>query len=448
MRRFLIPILLTLAGLALAAKLVPAEQAAVAARLKDFPDADTAAHQLRPIIVAILCFLPAVAGLTYSLGSILARYVARQFLSLLSIGFFALATLWLLMDFQDNLDELKDTESIAATAAQLYAARFPEIVVTLLPYALLLSLLLCLGRLSSSREIVAMTQTGRGIARLTTPFFITGLLSAILCAGLNYQWAPRANAAEKVILDTARGFDEVAAEVVKFRNPRERRLWMVGSFPPDFQKGAPLKQVRVVRENEDATLKSILDAKTASWDPSTGQWTFEGATLRKMNSGAPPEFVQDLPDPYVVKTWSETPAEIIQPGLPANQLGIPGLISWLKSHPAGSHERRQAYLTQWHHRWAQPFNCLVVVMLATPLGVVFSRRGATSGVAVTVFLCVGMLFFTTICLSLGDAYYLPPMLAAWLPNLVFGALALFLFQRRLSGRPIYQTLRRLTPNNA
>ena len=115
---------------------------------------------------------------------------------------------------------------------------------------------------------------------------------------------------------------------------------------------------------------------------------------------------------------------------------------------AGSHERREIYLTQWHHRWAQPFNCLVVVMLATPLGVVFSRRGTTGGVAVTVFLCVGMLFFTTICLSLGDAKYVPPMLAAWLPNLLFGGLALYLFQRRLAGRPIYQTLRRLTPNNA
>lgn len=447
MRRFLIPILLLLAGLALAAKLVPAEQAAVAARLKYFPGADTAAHQLRPFVIAIICCIPAIGGLFYALGSILARYVARQFLPILSISFMALATLWLLMDFQDNLDQLKESQSVISTAGKLYAARFPEIAVTLLPYALLLSLLFSLGRLSSSREIVAMTQTGRGIARLTTPFFITGLLCAILCAGLNYQWAPRANAAEKVILDTARGYDEVAAEVVKFRNPRERRLWMVGSFPPDFQRGAPLKQIRVVRENEDATLKSILVADTASWDSSTGQWAFQGATLRKMSPNEPPEFVQDLPDPYIIRTWSETPAEIIQPGLPANQLGIPGLISWLKSHPVGSHEKRQAYLTQWHHRWSQPFNCLVVVMLATPLGVVFSRRGTTGGVAVTVFLCVGMLFFTTICLSLGDASYMPPMLAAWLPNLVFGALALFLFQRRLSGRPIYQTLRRLTADN-
>ena len=223
---------------------------------------------------------------------------------------------------------------------------------------------------------------------------------------------------------------------------------MVGSFPPDYQQGAPLKEVRVIRENEDSTLKSILVAKSASWTPSNGEWRFHGATLRKIRPDEPPEFVQDLPDPYIVKTWRETPAEIIQPGLPASQLGIPGLISWLKSHPLGSHERRESYLTQWHHRWSQPFNCLVVVILATPLGVVFTRRGATGGVAVTVFLCVGMLFFTSVCLSLGDAGYLPPMLAAWLPNLAFGALALFLFQRRLSGRPIYQTLRRLTPNDA
>ncbi|MEP4078502.1 LptF/LptG family permease [Haloferula sp.] len=448
MRRFLIPILLFIAGLGLAWIIVPAEQAEVATRLEEFPDADAAAHRLRPVVMTILCFLPFIGGVFYSSGSILARYVSREFLSLLAIGFLALTTLWLLMDFQDNIDELKATQSIAGTALRLYAARLPEIIVTLLPYSLLLSLLFCLGKLSSSREIVAMTQTGRGIARLTTPFFITGFLCAILCAGLNYQWAPRATAAEKVILDTARGIDEVAAEVVKFRNPRARRLWMVGSFPPDYQKGAPLQQVRVIRENEDASLRSILVAKSASWTRSTGEWAFHDASLRKLRTDEPPEFVQDLPNPYIIKTWRETPAEIIQPGLPASQLGIPGLISWLKSHPFGSHERREAYLTQWHHRWAQPFNCLVVVMLATPLGVVFSRRGTTGGVAVTVFLCVGMLFFTSICLSLGDAGFLPPLLAAWLPNLAFGALALFLFQRRLAGRPIYQVIRRLIPNDA
>ncbi|MEM1083471.1 MAG: LptF/LptG family permease [Verrucomicrobiota bacterium] len=448
MRRFLIPLLLALAGIALAAVLVPAEQAAVAERLAGFPDANIDANRLRPVVLGLICFIPAIGALCYAMGSLLARYVTRQFLGLLAICFFGLAILWILMDFQDNLDELKASKDLGGTAFRLYAARLPEIIVTLLPYSLLLSLLFCLGKLSSSREIVAMIQTGRGLARLTTPFFITGLLAALLCIGLNYHWAPRATAAEKVILDTARGIDETAAELVKFRNPRAPRLWMVGSFPPDFQKGKPLRQVRVIIEDEDAKLSSILTASSATWDPDNGEWSFADPTLRIIRPDQPPEFVEGLPNPCIATEWRETPAEIIQPGLPASQLGVPGLISWLEQHPESSNERREIYLTQWHHRWAQPFNCLIVVMLATPLGVVFSRRGTSGGVALTVFLSVGLLFFTTICLSLGDAGHLPPMLAAWLPNLVFGTLAIFLFQRRLSGRPIYQTIRRLMPNEA
>jgi hypothetical protein len=35
-----------------------------------------------------------------------------------------------------------------------------------------------------------------------------------------------------------------------------------------------------------------------------------------------------------------------------------------------------------------------------------------------------------------------------LPNIVFGTLAIFLFQRRLAGRPIYQTLRKFIPAEA
>ena len=448
MRRFLVPILLAIAGLALAARWMPGEQAAVAEHLANFPDADPVTHQMRPAVMVGILMLPALGGLFYALAGTLPRYVARQFLSILGITFGALTMIWLLLDFQDNLDEIKASNDIVGTTTRLYAARMPDLIVTLLPYSLLLAVLFSLGRLSNSREIVAMTQTGRSLPRLTAPFLLTGILGAVLCAGLNYQWAPRANAEEKIILDQARGLNETAAEAVKFKNPRAPRLWMVGSFPPDFQKGAPLERVRVVIQNDDRTLKRIIVARTATWDPATGAWSFADARVRKITKGQPPVYLQDLPNPYVVKTWRETPAEIIRPGLPPNQLGIPALSGWLRARASESLESKLNYLTQWHNRFAQPFNCVIVVLLAIPLGVVFSRRGTSGGVALAVFLAAGMLFLSNISLSLGDAGYLSPALAAWLPNLVFGALALYLFHRRTSGQPIYQTLRRLIPNEA
>src|SRR5690606_10639587 len=95
----------------------------------------------------------------------------------------------------------------------------------------------------------------------------------------------------------------------------------------------------------------------------------------------PPVFERNLPDPLVIRGWSETPAQIIRPGTPASQLGIPDLADWLRDHSQTIVRQRATYQTQWHSRWAQPFGCFIVVLLATPLGVVFTRRGTSSGIA-------------------------------------------------------------------
>ncbi len=54
-----------------------------------------------------------------------------------------------------------------------------------------------------------------------------------------------------------------------------------------------------------------------------------------------------------------------------------------------------------------------------------------------------MLFISSITLALGEATIVPPVLAAWMPNIVFTLLGLYLFHRRITGRPIYQSVRRL-----
>ena len=444
----LVPLLLALGGALLALRIGPAEQEAVRQQLDNFPDVQAHAHMLRPLIAVALCFLPALGGLFYAMGNTLARYVARQFLAIFLICLGGLFIVWLIADLGDNLDDLKHSGSTAVYAVKLYSARLPEILVMLLPYSLLLSILYSLGRLSRSREIVAMIQTGRGLARLTTPFLIAGTLSALFCAGLNYQWAPRAVAAEAAIIEEAKGSNRMEAKYVRFRNPPARRLWMVGAFPPDYQKGVPMRNVTVIQERGDGSLDTILTARTAAWSPMTRSWSFTAPRRRQCEPGQPPIFEQGLTDPLIIKGWEETPSQIIRPGLPADQLGIPDLNDWLQAKPPGTWATRGSHLTQWHSRWAQPVNCLIVVLLATPLGIVFSRRGTGGGVAMAVFLSAGMLFLSNVCLSLGDSGLLRPAVAAWLPNVVFGILAIFLFQRRLAGRPIYQTLRKFMPSEA
>jgi lipopolysaccharide export LptBFGC system permease protein LptF len=310
---------------------------------------------------------------------------------------------------------------------------------------MLLALLYSLGKLSKDREIVAMIQAGRGVLRITKPMLIAGLWSSLFCLGLNYHWAPVAEGNRDAILDTARRIPVTKASDVLFLNPDQRRLWMIGTFPVNYEKGEPLLDVEITTTRKNRELDTKLSAKRAFWDRETREWRFEEAEIGIHKPGEEPIYATQE-SPILRKGWSETPWQLIKPGLSPQYLGVPALNDWLNQN---GHHLASAdpapYRTQWHYRFALPFTCLVTVLLATPLSIHFSRRGAGGSVFIAVVLSALMLLLSSITLAMGEAATIRPSLAAWLPNILFSMLGLYLYQRRISGRPIYQALRRLAP---
>ena len=68
-----------------------------------------------------------------------------------------------------------------------------------------------------------------------------------------------------------------------------------------------------------------------------------------------------------------------------------------------------------------PWTCLVVVLIAIPFGAATGRRNAFVGVAASIFICFGYFIFRELGLGLGTGGYLPPIVAAFLPNALFGS---------------------------
>jgi LPS export ABC transporter permease LptG len=435
--------LLAVAGLAVGGWLVPAESAVVTRHLLDFPDAHAPTHGFRPMVVAILCGLPALAVFCYALGDTLDRYMTRQFAGIFGITLGSLALIWMLADLNDNLRDFRDSRNMAATIARFYLARSPSILLTLLPYSLLLSLIYTLGKLSKEREFIAMIQSGRGILRITLPLVVAGFFATLLCTGLNYHWAPSAEGNRDAILKRARGLPVAEATDVLYFNSENRRLWMIGMFPEHYERGEPLQNLEITRLREDHSVHSRLSATRATWNRKTRVWTFEGAVLARFEPGEPPAF-ETFDNPVTRAAWDETPFQLIRPGLSPSYLGVPALTGWLanqkSTHPSHT---PAAYLTQWHYRWALPFTCLVTVLLATPLSIHFSRRGSGGGVFLAVVLSALLLVLSSVTLALGESDIIAPAFAAWLPNLIFTVIGIYLYQRRIAGRPIYHEIRRL-----
>ncbi len=443
-RSYLWPVLLTVLGVVLCTQIVPREIIAVDEHIIGFPDTDIPGHQLRPYLLALLCMLPAVGAWIYRFSGTLDRYMARQFLAAFGLCMGSLLAVMLLTDLQNNMSDFREAENTRQVIFSYYSIHLPAVFVFLLPYALLLSLLYCLGKMSRHQEIVAMIQTGRGVLRIVLPLLAAGIFSSIICLIFNYHWGPWSEGHKDLIVDIAKDGQADKARSVLYRDSESRRVWLVGAFPYQFEKTGELRNVTIRSFNEGGHPTTKLEADSAAWSREHKHWTFSDVQLIDLQASPVPMRIKT--DDKIIRTWQETPWQIVKPGLDQSHLGIPELNSWLRANKDVEWANRRPYLTQWHYRLAQPVICLITILIAAPLGIVFSRRGIGGGVSIALFLCAGMLFSSSFFLTFGEAGHLAPALAAWATNILFALVALYLFNRRVTGRPIYQSLKKLIPS--
>jgi lipopolysaccharide export LptBFGC system permease protein LptF len=84
------------------------------------------------------------------------------------------------------------------------------------------------------------------------------------------------------------------------------------------------------------------------------------------------------------------------------------------------------YLVSLQRKVAFPFVTLVMTLLAVPFAVTTGRRGALYGVGVGIVLAISYWLMLSVFAAVGSGGLLPPVLAAWAPNLLFGAAALYM----------------------
>ena len=138
--------------------------------------------------------------------------------------------------------------------------------------------------------------------------------------------------------------------------------------------------------------------------------------------------------------FDETPAQIRSEikisaylGLEASRksdIPLKDIFEYLQLHPTNLSPAFSSRLyTKFYGRLAAPWTCLVVVLIAIPFGAASGRRNLFFGVAGSIFICFTFFVLQSASLLLGSGGELPPWLAAWLPNMVFGATGLFLMSR-------------------
>ncbi|MEF2279932.1 LptF/LptG family permease [Deinococcus sp. YIM 134068] len=285
------------------------------------------------------------------------------------------------------------------TAVGAYA---PTILNRALVLAVPLAVLLAFGRLQSDSELKAMFAAGvRPLALvwpLALPFVLVGAVAYVN-----------------------------AGYVVPAGLERWDRAWygIYGTVPPpptqDNYTYAPpgaLFYAGRVRNPEGGTVAQLdgvlvqrgaetVTAQTGTWDTGKGTWTLQNAWITRPGE-----------DPRQAKGPLSFPQgdTLAPPPPPANKVSTPELHKRLASGRLTPEQRRD-YTFQLAARLADPVTPVVFALAAGALGL-FLRNRAAAFAAVLVFLVAFYVLWTTVP-QLARAGAVQPVLAAWLPNLVF-----------------------------
>jgi lipopolysaccharide export system permease protein len=361
---------------------------------------------------------------------LLDRYVIRNFAQVYFYCIAGFVSIWLIFDVSDNISSFIDNHIPLSLVARYYATQLPQVFIILLPVSLLLSLLFALGRMSRANEIVSMLTAGVSLPRVLMPLIGIGLVTVAASMALNYSLAPHSELARKAFLSEAQSRPGRYIQGQIFRNRTDSRTWFIQNFLP---RGNVFNNVQVLQQDANDNIVTNYIASRASFRPETKTWDLNNVRVVHYDHAGNILEEQFYPS-LKVEHWSETPFRLGSANERAEFLSLPELREYLSFNADFPHTLLAPFRTHFQYRLALPWTCFVVVCIAAPLGIGYSRRGVLSSVAAAVILVFSMNFLVHLFLALGEGDRVPAWIAAWAPNLLFAAIGLYLLYLRASNR--------------
>lgn len=343
---------------------------------------------------------------------IIDRYFIREFIVPLLFCLAAFFLIYIIYDLSAHLDDYIEYRIPIAQLAGYYLIQLPMVMVQLIPLSILLAIVYSIGLMSRHNEIIAMRAAGVSILGIMRPFFAIGIFFTLLLFYLNEQFAPQAFArSERLVEEWSHRQEKRRLRPIAFYNPLAERTWAGQWVPGD----ATLQQA-TIRNLHNRQVVEKISAQRASY--LDGEWwLFDGAIQSYDGSG----HIRGQEEPFGKRRFpfKEKPEDFLSSQKDSLSMNFRELGQNMAFYPPDS-EIFGRKLVDLHYKVALPFVAITIVLIAVPLALRSSRSGAAGSAGVSIALGISYYALLTISLAMGRGGYLPPWLASWVPNILFG----------------------------
>ena len=354
---------------------------------------------------------------------IIDRYIIRKFLGTFFFCLALILTIAVVFDFAEKIDNFMEKDApVRAIIFDYYLNFIPYFATLFSPLFVFISVIFFTSKMAANNEIIAILNSGMSFKRMMLPYFLSALVIALFTYLLTNFVIPKANLNR---MDFEDKYYRATTKRVPLMNIHRQAyknvLVYMESFNPISQAG---RNFTIEKFDEDGRLESKLSGNMVRYDTASSKWVVLNYYLRKITAKEEILTQGDRIDTALTITPSDLS---MGPGfvgtMTYNELN--NYVSQLKLQ--GSDELN-LFLIEKYRRFANPF----AVFILTLIGVSLSSRKVRGGIGMNIGIGLGLSFSYILFMQFASQFSLKgnlgPMLAMWIPNIMYAIVALVLYK--------------------
>lgn len=355
------------------------------------------------------------------LPTLIDRYIIGKFLRTFFFTLGIFVAIAVVFDYAEKVDDFSQHNApVSAILFDYYLNFIPYYCSILSPLIIFIAVIFFTAKMANDTEVVPILSSGASFYRFLYPYFLASLTLALLIFAFNGYFIPYANqtriAFESRYMKAHKDFEE--------RDIHMRLDSSTFAYMESYNNEEETGYKFTLEKFKDKELVYKLAATAIQWDSVKRLWTIKEYSIRRVDGLKETMFRGGTMDTAL----AFYPADFERADNNFETMTISGLSQFIEKEQRKGSISLEPYYMELNKRFSTPFAAFILTLI----GVALSSRKVRGGIGVHLgigifssFAFIVMNQFSTVFAVKGG---MPPIIAAWIPNMVFGIFGLYLLK--------------------
>lgn len=349
-------------------------------------------------------------------------YIIKKFLGTYFLSILLIVCVAVVFDFTEKLDNFIEHEATAYDVITKYYLRFVPYFANLFsPLFVFISVIFFTSKLAYDSEITAMISGGVSFRRLMRPYLISAVFIALMSYGLGSTIIPNSNKIRYAFED----------EFISSRmKDMDRDIHM--ELSPDlyiyverFSSRNYTGRKFSMETFSDGEMVERLTASTITYNRKTDKWKLSNCLLRTFEEDGE----QLERTARIDTTLNLKPDDLVKMKRYYETMTNRELQAHITRQQSRGVDNYTEFVVERHRRIATPFSALILTLIGVSLSSRKVRGGSSLHIGLGFTLSFSYILLDTVMFSFATNGNANPMLAAWMPNIIYALIGVYLYIR-------------------